>query len=113
MYAVLFLFFIAFFQFAVMNILTGMIVESVAGLANEDADVTILEYRRKQMEVVEEARQLFETLDTNNSGSIEQREFDKGLESEEVHALMAAIDLDDQDARMFFEELKAASGSES
>merc|ERR1719162_1643828 len=58
-YGILFLFYIAFFSFTVTNILTGMIVENIVGLGARDEENVLLEFRRTQNDVVEDAQRLF------------------------------------------------------
>jgi len=112
LYSQLFLFYIAFFTFAVVNVLTGMIVENVTGLANDDEQSQVIQYRKVRKAVQEEARQLFFKLDRKGDGMIDREQFQCALESEEMRALMHSINLDVKDGDMFFKVLLEAGRSD-
>lgn len=107
-YGVLFLFYIAFFTFAVMNILTGMIVDNIMTIGSDDEDVVAMAFRRKNYLAVESARKLFASLDADSSGKISKAEFENAIDTAEVLALLDIVELDARDARLFFAMLLAA-----
>merc|ERR1711920_94512 len=58
-YAMLYLFFIAFCNFAFMNILTGIFMENAMNLAKPDRDMIAFERRKEEMHQVKELTDLF------------------------------------------------------
>lgn len=108
-YSLLFLFYVAFITFAIMNILTGMIVDNIVKIGDRDEETLLLEFRRARNESVDDVMKLFRRLDTDDSGTITFEEFQEGVRSEQVAALMAAIELDIKDAELFFDMLLSAA----
>eukprot|EP00928_Gymnodinium_smaydae_P014117 TRINITY_DN15113_c0_g2_i1.p1 TRINITY_DN15113_c0_g2~~TRINITY_DN15113_c0_g2_i1.p1 ORF type:complete len:671 (+),score=125.43 TRINITY_DN15113_c0_g2_i1:71-2083(+) len=111
-YGVLLLFYIAFFHFAVINVLTGIFVDHAQKVAQQDRDVLILEQRRKEDTDAQQLRRLCYEMDTDRSGTITPDEFLHFSEDENARALLASIGLDIQDAEVFFDILCALSGSD-
>lgn len=105
LYETLFILYLAFFTFAVMNILTGMVVEHVEGIADLDEQSILLEHRRKHTKAADQVTHLFRTLNKDSSGFISVVQAQEVLQHHEVVALMASMDLDVKDANMFCEML--------
>jgi len=104
-YALLFIFYTAFFTFVVMNILTGMIVENVVKLADKGDDSLMIMFRQKQIDVMNDAQHVFRKIDTDGSGTINMEEFQEGMLSDQVLVLMNSLDLEVRDAEWFFKML--------
>jgi voltage-gated sodium channel len=73
----LYLFFIAFSQIALLNILTGIFVESAMKLAEPDATVKAHEMRQEKARQEVDLKHLCEDLDEDKSGKISLNEFGK------------------------------------
>lgn len=110
-YSLIFLGFTAFFFFAIMNILTGMMVESVVQASGSDAETVKLEYHRAQGKAALGMRRVFRALDTDGSGDIGLDEFYAGVQTERVQALLSSIEIDVKDAERFFKLLLEITGS--
>jgi len=112
MNALIFIFFISFFNFAVFNVLTGIFVENAMKVSKEDRDMLVVEQRRKEMFDTESLRRLCHQMDEDASGTITWSEFEEALNKGTVSTHLAAIGLDVHDAEMFFEMLASISGSD-
>lgn len=112
-YGLLFIFYIAFFTFAVMNILTGMIVENVVKQSEDDDDALMFQYRQQHRGAISDAQRIFEKLDADGDGLIGIDEFHAGIRSDVVRALMQSIDLEVKDAEWFFKVLLSISDTDS
>merc|ERR1712151_836337 len=62
----LFLVYIAFFMFVMVNALTGLCVEAIMQNAKKDDNVVICEEMRKRSEYVIQITKLFDAVDTDN-----------------------------------------------
>merc|ERR1719277_2156651 len=78
-YALLFIFFIAFSQIAILNILTAIFVNNAMELARPDADTLAHEHRKKEFEAYEELQELCESITDAESGFISPEEFTSQL----------------------------------
>jgi voltage-gated sodium channel len=108
-YAILYLFFIAFCNFAFMNILTGIFMENAMNLAKPDREAMAFEHHKEEVEHIHNLGELFKEMDRDGKGMLSQREFlDVIRDNEVVQAFFAAQGLDIKDAEMFFKMLKDA-----
>merc|ERR1719362_1834717 len=101
-YAILFLVFVTFTVFAVLNIVTGVFVESALQANNHSRQVVIKEELDAKKEFLKALRDLFNEMDNNGDGAISAAEFDKRLRNEEVIAYFKALKLDVSDSRRLF-----------
>lgn len=101
-YRFLFLGFIAFSIFAVVNIVTGVFVQSALESSNQDREVVVHEELQNKKKYCEAMRQFFEEIDMDGSGTIGYKEFTGKLDDERVIAYFNALKLDVSDADMLF-----------
>jgi len=92
----------AFVIFAVLNVLTGIFVETSIQTANDD---------RKKV-LLYQMQQLFKQADTDESGTISWSEFETQLENPKMLDYLKAIDLDQEEARDLFHLLDIAESGE-
>merc|ERR1719343_55803 len=86
---VLFLFFVAFIQIALLNILTGIFVENALKLAAPDLEVLAREYRNNELDDIEALRRLCDEADLGSDGMpISKEDFCRALLVEKVRAHM-------------------------
>lgn len=88
----LFFFFSAFAIFAVMNVVTGVFVESALTTATEDRKVSI----------TAQMKGLFEKVDDDGSGDINWEEFQEHLSHPQMQACLKEIDVNNDDAHELF-----------
>lgn len=108
----LLIFYVAFFNFAVYNVLTGIFVDHTQKIAQKDRDVLILEQRRKEGNDVEQLRRLCEEIDSDKSGTITLDEFTNCFQDTKNGTFLASIGLDISDAEVFFHMLSGITGRE-
>merc|ERR1712232_192950 len=101
-YRILWLLFITFAIFAVLNIVTGCFVESALQHGQHDAEVIINEELEMKASYYKSLTNLFEAIDENNTGIITIDEFEKILGDERAMAYFHALKLDVHDARTIF-----------
>merc|ERR1719362_615696 len=101
-YPVLFLIFITFTIFAVLNIVTGVFVESAMNSNNHSRQVIIKEELDSKRGFLKALRDLFHEMDNNGDGFITATEFDRRLRNEEVIAYFKALKLDVSDTKRLF-----------
>jgi len=101
-YRSLFLVFVAFSLFAVVNIVTGVFVQSALESSNQDREIVVHEELESKKQYCEAMRQFFEEIDEDGSGTIGYAEFTGKLDDERVLAYFNALKLDVSDADMLF-----------
>jgi hypothetical protein len=108
-YAMLYLFFIAFCNFAFMNILTGIFMENAMTLAKPDRETMAFEHHKEELHQIEALSEIFMEMDKDGSGKMAKQEFLRVIHTnEQVKAFFAQQGLDIKDAEMFFKMLKDA-----
>eukprot|EP00747_Dinoflagellata_sp_TGD_P208038 gnl/TRDRNA2_/TRDRNA2_81561_c0_seq1.p1 gnl/TRDRNA2_/TRDRNA2_81561_c0~~gnl/TRDRNA2_/TRDRNA2_81561_c0_seq1.p1 ORF type:complete len:632 (+),score=121.38 gnl/TRDRNA2_/TRDRNA2_81561_c0_seq1:58-1953(+) len=111
LYSCAFIFYVGFFNFAVLNILTGMFVEHAMKCAEPDNDEMLLEQRRQELADRDSILDLCRTIDTDGSGTITQEEFDRHMQTNKGRHLLKLQGLDVSEAECFFRVLVAATDS--
>mmetsp|Transcript_148729 Transcript_148729/g.262960 ORF Transcript_148729/g.262960 Transcript_148729/m.262960 type:complete len:627 (+) Transcript_148729:44-1924(+) len=84
--------YVAFVTFAMLNVITGVFVESAIQTANED----------KKKVLLDNMRSVFQDADMDNSGSITWDEFKSQLENPQLQSFLGAVDLDLREAENLF-----------
>merc|ERR1712110_179503 len=87
--------YIAFATLVMLNLVTGIFVESAQTNIREDKD----------HEIVNQVKELFLAGDENQSGSITWKEFEKQLQNPKMAVFFKAVDLDMTEARSLFKLL--------
>lgn len=100
--APIFALYIAFALFALMNVITGVFVESAMRTAEDD----------KRRVLINQMRQLFEGADVDKSGSISWNEFEMQLDDPQMQTYLRAIDLHQEEARELFHLLDSDGSGE-
>eukprot|EP00931_Biecheleriopsis_adriatica_P087691 TRINITY_DN62120_c0_g1_i1.p1 TRINITY_DN62120_c0_g1~~TRINITY_DN62120_c0_g1_i1.p1 ORF type:complete len:712 (-),score=126.29 TRINITY_DN62120_c0_g1_i1:87-2222(-) len=103
--SIMYLLFITFSVFAVVNIVTGVFVESALQSNSNDADILVQEELNAKKAYLDSMKTLFEEMDEDGTGVISYEEFEKRLEDERVEAYFSALKLDVSEARMLFQLL--------
>jgi Ca2+-binding EF-hand superfamily protein len=104
-YAYGFLLFIAFALFAVVNIVTGVFVESALQANIKDKDIVVHEELQSKKAYLQSMQELFEEMDEDGKGTISLVEFEGKLSDEKVIAYFNVLKLDVTDARTLFKLL--------
>merc|ERR1711976_742791 len=88
-YGIVFVWYVTFFTFAVMNILTGIFVENATKLATPDREHLMLQQRRKDEQDASELRELCMAMDEDGSGSLTRDEFMVKIRDDKVARFLA------------------------
>merc|ERR1719265_270529 len=83
-YYLLFLLFIGFVCFLVMNVLTGVMLENAAKSFARDHSNVMYETKQNDREDLQALKRLFRELDNNGNGKLTEDEFTVGLQSDVV-----------------------------
>eukprot|EP00401_Gymnodinium_catenatum_P079139 CAMPEP_0117560134 /NCGR_PEP_ID=MMETSP0784-20121206/53719_1 /TAXON_ID=39447 /ORGANISM="" /LENGTH=326 /DNA_ID=CAMNT_0005357533 /DNA_START=161 /DNA_END=1138 /DNA_ORIENTATION=+ len=112
--AVVMVFFVFFMVFAVMNIITGIFVESATESVYSDHDEGLQEEMRTESSAFKELRAIFERIDQKQSGSMSLVDFESALQNHETLALLRRLGIDVSAAQGLFRLLDLdSSGSVS
>ncbi|CAE7234433.1 CACNA1S [Symbiodinium pilosum] len=87
--------YIAFTQLALLNVITGVCVESAVKRGKEDKDTYLVQY----------VRSVFKRMESSSSGIITWDDFQASLNSRDMKELFKAIDLDISEAHCVFKIL--------
>jgi len=104
-YKLLFLSFLTFTIFAVLNIVTGVFVDSAIYANHECRQVIIAEELDAKKEFLKDLRDLFHEMDQNGDGTLTASEFNARLGDESVIAYFKALKLDITDTMTLFQLL--------
>jgi voltage-gated sodium channel len=111
----LFLFFVAFTQIAILNILTGIFLDHAMKCAEPDKDSAYLEKAQQQHDEMKLLHEICADLDLDQSGTISCHEFHAFLHKEgsPLRKRFFEIGLRPAETERFFDILSATSGSKS
>jgi len=104
-YVLVFLAYISFVMFAVLNVVTGVFCSSAIETAQRDPDLIMDSLAANKRSSIERIEALFGKLDRDNSGSITYQELQEQLQADSVQAYFAALELDISDAWTLFKIL--------
>lgn len=104
-YRMLFLLFIAFSIFAVVNIVIGVFVQTALDSCGQDREIVVHEELEAKKQYCTAMREFFEEVDEDGSGMIGYKEFTDKLDDERVLAYFNALKLDVSDADTLFKML--------
>jgi len=102
---ILFILYIAFFMFVVMNTLTSLFIEATIQNAEKDKNMMIREELQRKSEYVSWAVELFNNIDQDASGDISEDEFRKHANNPELLAFASSLELDVTDIAQFYNML--------
>merc|ERR1712032_611344 len=88
--------------FAVVNIVTGVFVDSALTANSWDKSMVVQEELTAKKKKLEAMRQVFEELDEDGSGVFNAEEFERRISDERVHAYFQSLKLDVSDAKGLF-----------
>jgi hypothetical protein len=111
----LFLFFVAFTQIALINILTGLFVENAMKLAEPDRQALYAERARARHQQIRELEKIVKDIDTSGSGRIGNEDFKRAMRDPrgKLRTYLGANGIHDRDAARFYRMLQSADFSKS
>jgi len=98
-------FYIFFTMTALLNIITGIFVDSAIHSAQADRDEVIQDQMRSTSSALSEMQRLFEAADVDRSGTITVEEFEQHLQEGGVRAHLSAIGIEVGEAKGLFKLL--------
>jgi len=101
-YVVLFVMYVAFASFAVLNVVTGVFCQGAIETAQFDQDEVILEQMLSIDKYTEQLRALFMDIDSNHAGSITLSDFEGFMQDPGVQAYFQALELQVHEAWSLF-----------
>jgi hypothetical protein len=104
--------FISLMNYAILNILTGIVVNTANKTAEDDFEISIHEERSRQDNTTGRLKQLLHEGDKENTGMITWVQLDKHLGSSEIKNLFKKLDLEPWHLQSFFDVLKAGKDDE-
>ncbi|CAE7661271.1 Cacna1c, partial [Symbiodinium sp. CCMP2456] len=110
LWAFVFIFYVAFTYFAVLNVVTGVFCQSAIDSAQSDHTMVMQSILANKEAHVEKIRYLFSEIDAEDRGVITYQMFEEKVNDQAVKAYFESMDLDVWDAWSFFKLLDLDSG---
>jgi hypothetical protein len=107
--SLLYLFFIAFVQFALINIITGIFVESAMMTLSPDDMTLAQEHTRKEKDNAKKLVKLCQNVDHDQSGKLTQDQFEDGLRRKKIPMLLTLLGLQRHHVLEFFQTMAEAA----
>jgi len=106
-YAYIFLGFITFAVLALGNVITAVFVEAAMQRSQKDREFMIQEEMAQKNEFMQVMQEVFDELDSNQSGALSLEEFERHINDEKIIAYMSQLGLDVSQIRTLFKLLDA------
>jgi len=111
-YEILFLLFVSFFMFAVMNIICGLYVQSVFEKAEPD-DVTLLLQKVKANHTkMENVKNMAANMDADGDGAISLQEFEIFAQTPQMNNLLATLGIEVEEAELLLKMMLGSNGGQ-
>jgi hypothetical protein len=104
-WTLLFIIFIAFSMFAVLNVMTGVFCQSAMESAARDQEMLIHAQLQNKAQYVKRARSLFQEIDQDDSGVITIQQLEHRLQESDVRNWLDSLEIDAEDAWTLFKLL--------
>lgn len=101
-YRIIFMMYILFSILGVVNIVTGVFVDSALGNSKRDHDLMVEEEQEKKAKMLRDLHILFEEIDADQSGSISYQEIMTAHDDERMRSYMNAIGVCLEDVQALF-----------
>jgi hypothetical protein len=93
LYGIVYMVFVAFTLFAVLNVVTGTFVEHARLVASHDLDAVVQSQARRKDSYLRDVSMMFHEADPNHSGFITEQEFFQYLDDDRVQAFFSSLEL--------------------
>jgi len=101
-YQLVFIFYIYFVVFGVLNVVTSLFVDSVYQVSKQDRDIVVQDELTRNKMYAHNIQMFFYEADKDSSGMLSWEEFEAHLADERVKAYFATLQLDTSQARALF-----------
>jgi hypothetical protein len=102
LYGTMFVFYIYFLAFGVLNVVTSIFVDSAYQVSQRDRDLVIQSELARNQVYANDIKSFFYEADKDSSGNLSWEEFEAHLQDERVKAYFASLELDVSQARALF-----------
>jgi hypothetical protein len=106
----MFLFFVAFVQFALVNIITGIFVDSAMAVLQPDAEAIAKEKIQQETEFTSALESLWRAVNADGSGRLSQNDFDAGMHSKHLPLVLKSLGFHTHHLKEFFGALANSQG---
>mmetsp|Transcript_25378 Transcript_25378/g.59022 ORF Transcript_25378/g.59022 Transcript_25378/m.59022 type:complete len:679 (+) Transcript_25378:108-2144(+) len=104
-YVLIYVLYVSFMVFGVMNVLTAIFVESASQIAQVDQDLAIQEQLRRDKSSINTIKAMFNQADQDRSGELSQEELEHLLQDPKCVWALRLIDIEVAEARGLFQLL--------
>eukprot|EP00929_Paragymnodinium_shiwhaense_P028945 TRINITY_DN16699_c0_g1_i5.p1 TRINITY_DN16699_c0_g1~~TRINITY_DN16699_c0_g1_i5.p1 ORF type:complete len:915 (+),score=207.49 TRINITY_DN16699_c0_g1_i5:76-2820(+) len=111
-YYSLFLAYIAFFMIAVLNVLTGIFVDTAMKVGESDNNAVMQEIEQTAQDQIADLRELLEQADRKGTGMLQWQSIEANFKTKAVKAFLKALQMDKGDLRRVYGLLEAGCGVE-
>jgi len=101
-YVVMFIMYVFFIVFGVLNVVTGAFVDSIRLVSSRDRDAVVEEELRRQNDYIAALHLIFHEADYDGSGTLTWEEFESHLQDFRVKAYFSTLELDVSHAKALF-----------
>merc|ERR1712066_371589 len=105
MYLIVYLSFVMFMVFGLMNILTGIFVASTKEVSQVDRDLVIRSQLKDQRSFANQLKNVLRSIDKDGNGTVSKQELMDNLTSAEIGAYLKTLDVTVSDAQGVFKLL--------
>jgi len=98
--------YIAFMNYAILNILVGICCDTASRTADDDFEISLLAEQDREDNATGKLKTFFHDIDTDGSGKITWKEVDSHLNDSFVHSTFRKLDLERSHLKTFFDLLK-------
>jgi hypothetical protein len=94
--------FVSFSVFAVLNVVTGIFVNTAMQVSQEDQDIVIADEMSQEKSYAAHILKIFNEADVNHDGFVDAKEFERHLEDRRVKTYLGHLGLSPDEARGLF-----------
>jgi len=111
-YIMFFLFYVGFVQICVLNIVTGVFVDTVHQMYRPEREEIVQRELSKRKQVLQLIRTVFEEADEDCSGTITWEEFEECISDENIIMYLSSLEIDITQAREIFDIIDSEGKNE-
>lgn len=102
---VIFLAYLAIFNFVILNVVNSIFLETMMGHAERDHQLIIQSMMEQKQDYIDKLQIVYDAMDDDNDGEVTLDEFCRNAASPALQAFVASLEIDMSDAKYFFRVL--------
>jgi len=110
-WVIVFVMYIYFASFAVLNVITAVFCQSAIEGAQQDAELAIQEQMKNKSRYLGMVKELFDKIDNDGSGLVTIKELERHMNDANIRAFFEAVELDPADAWTLFKLLDSTGSN--